>query len=130
MAEILVNVVTPLELVYSGIATDISVPGWEGEFDVLPGHDVVLSLVRAGMLRIGAVDGEKRFLIGRGFVEVTGNKVTVLTDSVQDPSTADKAAASEDMNQAEARMAIVGSVSGEWAGLEERRELASAILGL
>jgi F-type H+-transporting ATPase subunit epsilon len=129
VADLQVNLVTPERLAWSGVASEVRVPGWEGEFDVLPGHDVVLSLLRAGILTLTESGLERRFLIGRGFVEVTPASITVLTDRVEDPTTTDKRGALEDLHAAELRMAEVGSIGGEWASLEERRERSLAILG-
>ena len=38
MADLQVDIVTPEKLVFSGIASEVLAPGWDGQFDVLQGH--------------------------------------------------------------------------------------------
>ena len=82
MADLDVHIVTPEREVYHGPATSIRVPGWEGEFDVLPGHDMFLALVKGGVLAVAAPGGAQKYVIGRGFAEVGDDKVVVLVDDV------------------------------------------------
>jgi F-type H+-transporting ATPase subunit epsilon len=43
--------VSPERRLMSGEVAQVVVPGWEGEFAVLPGHAPVLSTMRPGVLR-------------------------------------------------------------------------------
>lgn len=102
MSQITVDIVTPLRRVFSGPATEIRVPGALGEFGVLPGHTIFLSLLRAGVATVNTADGVKRFVIGRGFAEAGPERLVLLTDSCEDADSVDKAAAREAANAAEA----------------------------
>jgi F-type H+-transporting ATPase subunit epsilon len=84
MAEkINLTVVTPTREVIELQVDEITAPGWEGEFGVLPGHAPFLALIRSGelMYRTG---GERRYMaVGFGFVEVLPEKVTVLIETAE-----------------------------------------------
>jgi len=60
------------------------VPGAEGDFGVLPGHALLLSTVRPGIIEIHENDKLKdRFFVAGGFAEVTPERCTVLsTESI------------------------------------------------
>ncbi|MBN2798629.1 MAG: ATP synthase F1 subunit epsilon [Deltaproteobacteria bacterium] len=126
--SLLITIVTPEAQVFHGEARDISVSGWEGEYQVLAGHDRVLSLVRGGVIRLLADGEELAFAVGRGFAEVSGNHVVVLTDSCERPAQIDRAAAEAEREAVSA--AMVGASPEEWKVLEARLELAEARLKL
>ena len=84
MAEkIQLSVVTPAREVVSAEVDEITAPGWDGEFGVLPNHAPFLALIRSGELMFR--NGEERhFLaVGFGFVEVLPEKVTVLIETAE-----------------------------------------------
>ncbi len=77
------DVVTPQRVVVSEQVNEMTAPGSEGEFGVLPGHTPFLTTLRFGELwyRKGNVD---YFLaVGPGFAEVGPDKVTVLVDTAE-----------------------------------------------
>ena len=98
--ELHVEIVTPEKSAYSGPAREILVPGWEGEFGVLPNHEAFLALLKAGVAAVSTPDGTKRFLVGRGFAEVGSEHVTLLTDSAVLVQDLDKAKLQEEYNAA------------------------------
>lgn len=123
-----VHIVTPEREVFSGTASDVTVPGWEGEYQVLPGHDLVLSLLRGGIAVVTTDEGSQRYVLGRGFAEVTGDRVVLLADSCETPDAVDKDAAATDLAEAEAAMGNTSDTAEEWDLIEARRELAQARL--
>jgi F-type H+-transporting ATPase subunit epsilon len=72
--------VSPERRLMSGEVAQVVVPGWEGEFAVLPGHAPVLSTMRPGVLSIvREVGGEaERYFVRGGFADVTPTSLTVL----------------------------------------------------
>ena len=78
------ELVAPEKLIYSDDIEFVVVPGAEGDFGVLPGHSLLLSSVRPGIIEIHENDKPKeRFFVGGGFAEVTPERCTVLsTESV------------------------------------------------
>lgn len=85
MAELLhFELVTPERLVRSEDVHMVVVPGSEGEFAALAGHEPFVSLVKDGVLRVyksaGAAPEEIR--VAGGFAEVGDKGLTVLAESV------------------------------------------------
>ncbi len=86
------NIVTPDQSFVHDV-DEVSLPGAEGDFGVLPGHTPFFTAIRTGQMwyRTGA---EKHFLaVSVGFVEVLPTRVTVI---------AQVAERAEDLNQARA----------------------------
>ena len=130
MASIQLDIVTPQRLVFSGEVSEVRVPGWEGEFGVLPEHELFLSLVRGGVVRLVTPQGEQRFVVGRGFAEAGPERVTVLTDSCLEADQVDKAAAQQDLAAAEKALTELSAEDPEWDAAEEKLELARGKLAI
>jgi len=126
MADLEVHIVTPEREIYNGPASNVRVPGWEGEFDVLPGHDMFLALVKGGVLYLTTPGGAKRYVIGRGFAEVGDDKVVVLTDTCEQGESIDKAAAKTELETAEHVLAEGVEGTREWDLAIEKRDIALA----
>ncbi len=77
--KIKLEIVTPEKIVYTDRVDEVIIPGEEGEFGVMPNHTPFLSSLRIGVVTIYQ-DGKQQHLVtGKGFVEVTGKKVILLT---------------------------------------------------
>jgi len=77
------TIVTPHGQAYQGPVERVVLPGSEGEFGVLAGHERFLSPLRIGAVEILTQDGPLYAAIADGFAEVDGNTVTVLVDSCE-----------------------------------------------
>ncbi len=89
MAPLQVDLVAADHMVWSGQATQVSAPAADGEIGILPGHSPVLSVLRAGAVRITPVDGGRREVrIDSGFLSVDHDRVTVVVDNAQLQSSA------------------------------------------
>lgn len=126
MSQLQVDIVTPQRLVYSGPASQVTAPGAEGQFGVLPGHTIFLSVLRAGMVVVDTPEGSKQFLVGRGFAEAGPEGVVLLTDSCEDPADVDKAAAQKALGEAEAVLetAQPGTAEHQNASIKAEHALA------
>jgi F-type H+-transporting ATPase subunit epsilon len=82
MAELIAfDLVSPERLLLSEEAEMVTVPGTEGEFGVLRGHMPVISTLRPGVIDVrGGTEGDARFFVLGGFVEVNPEKITVLAE--------------------------------------------------
>lgn len=100
-----VEIVTPERSAFSGTASEVVLPAWEGELGVYPDHDALLTLVRPGSCQVATPSGTLRYVIGRGFAEIGPTSVTILTDSCEEVAKIDKAGASRDLHTAEQEMA-------------------------
>ena len=82
MKTMQVDVVSAEELIYSGLATFVALPGEVGELGIYPSHTPLISRIRAGSVRIQKPDGEEEFVfVAGGILEVQPDSVTVLSDT-------------------------------------------------
>lgn len=109
-----VEIVTPERSVFSGPAGQVVLPAWEGEMGVLPDHDAMLCLIRAGTCTVFGMAEPARYVIGRGFAEIGGARVTILTDACEPVEKVDKARAAADAHAAEAEMAAHDAFSEKY----------------
>ena len=111
MAERLeLKVITPSRVVISEEVDEVIAPGELGEFGVLPGHVPFITLLMPGELKYRKDGTERRFIVWGGLSEVRDDKVTVLTDNVEDPRFVDSEAA---QREAEALLEELKSFSGK-----------------
>jgi F-type H+-transporting ATPase subunit epsilon len=76
------NVVTPEGQAYSGPADAVVLPGSEGEFGVLPGHEPFLTALQIGPMTIRKPGGEELYaVLSLGFAEVHDDEVSVMVGS-------------------------------------------------
>jgi len=68
------------ENIFDGDAFSVVLPGADGVFTVLAGHEAFVSELKEGEIKIEAADGTKHHVeVGHhGVAEVSGNQVTVL----------------------------------------------------
>lgn len=85
-SELHVTVVTPAKSVFDAKAKSVTVPAFDGEVGVLPNHAPMLALLGAGELRVTGTDGKlTRLAVRGGFVQVSKNNVTILTQEAATP---------------------------------------------
>jgi len=98
------EIVTPDKKTYSDDVDSVVIPGVEGELGVLPQHVPLMTQLLPGELRVMKNGEELRLAVGEGFVEISGDKVAVLTDMAVLESDIDETAAEEAIRRAEAAM--------------------------
>jgi F-type H+-transporting ATPase subunit epsilon len=104
MATLRLEIVTPEATAYSEDVEMVTLPGAEGELGVYPNHVPLLTTLNPGELRV-LKGGKETFLaIGEGFVEITGNSVSVLTDMALELAVIDENAAEAAVARAKAAM--------------------------
>jgi len=116
------EIVTPEAKTYSDDVDSVVIPGIEGELGVLPLHAPVMTQLEPGELRVLKSGQELRLAVGEGFVEITPEKVAVLTDMAVKESDIDESAAEEAIRRAEQAM------SGEKLSNEEYAANNAALL--
>src|SRR5262245_19380238 len=105
MATLKLEIVTPEAMIYSEDVDMVTVPGVEGEMGIYPMHVSLMTQVSAGEL-VARKAGQDYFLaIGEGFIEITGERVAVMTDMAIKAENIDEAKAEEARRRAEARLA-------------------------
>jgi len=74
------DIVTPEKTIFSDSVDDVYLPGSEGEMGILTMHAALVAPLQPGELRY-LKDGKiEELAVGEGFVEVAGDKVSVLID--------------------------------------------------
>jgi len=106
MAEgkLLLEIVTPQGLVYSGEVDEVTASGSEGEFGVLPGHVPFVTTLKIGMLACKKGNETKFFFVSWGYAEVGPDKVMILADSAERSEDIDIERAKAAMKRAEERL--------------------------
>src|SRR6478609_183411 len=77
-----VDIVSAEGEIFSGTASMVFAPGSQGELGIAPRHAPLLTMLKAGEVRVQTPDGgEQHFFVGGGALEIQPNKVTVLADT-------------------------------------------------
>jgi len=99
------EIVTPEAKVFSDDVDMVTLTGVEGEMGILPNHVPLMTQLVAG--EVVARKGDETFYLatGDGFVQVTGDRVAVLTDMAINAENIDEAQCQEAVRRAEARLA-------------------------
>lgn len=104
-ATLKLEIVTPEAKVYSEDVDMVTLPGVEGEMGIFPMHVPLMTQLVSGEVSVRK-GGQDFFLaVGDGFVEVTGERVSILTDMAIRAESIDEVKAEEARKVAEARLA-------------------------
>jgi F-type H+-transporting ATPase subunit epsilon len=75
------EIVTPTGVIFDNEVKQVTLPGVEGEFGVLPKHAALVSLLEAGVIVIDKADGSVvAVAINSGYVKVEELKTTCIVD--------------------------------------------------
>lgn len=74
----IVEVITPDSVLYSGEALSVKLPGSKGSFVALANHAPIVSSLSKGNVVVKTSNGVETFEIEGGIVEILKNKVIVL----------------------------------------------------
>ncbi len=89
-----VDIVSAEGEIFSGEAKMVFVPATQGEIGIAPRHAPLLTLMKAGEVRVQPLEGpEQFFFVGGGALEVQPGKVSVLADTALRAKDVDEAAA-------------------------------------
>jgi len=99
------EIVTPEAKVFSDDVNMVTLTGTEGEMGILPQHMPLMTQLVAGEITVNK--GKETFFlaVGDGFVQVTGDRVSILTDMAIRAENIDEAKAEEARRRAEVRLA-------------------------
>ena len=111
-----VELVSPERILWSGEADMVVARTSEGDIAFLTGHAPFIGALGIGAVSIRATDGtEERAAVHGGFVEVSGDRVTILSDVAELASDIDAARARRALEEAERRTANEDDVEAEAA---------------
>jgi F-type H+-transporting ATPase subunit epsilon len=103
-ATLRLEIVTPEARAYSDDVELVVLPAVEGEMGVYPQHIPLITQLKPGELVVTKGGKQIALAVGEGFVEVTGEKVSVLVDMALQESEIDEKAVEEAIARAEARL--------------------------
>ncbi len=106
------DIVTPEKRVLSESVDSVVLPGSEGELGILPSHIPLVTALSPGELSYVKSGKTEHFAIGTGFVEVTGGRVSVLTDMALVEHEIDEKAVEAALANAKNRLAEIKHDSG------------------
>lgn len=103
----IIEFVSPESLLYSGEGTMVTArTRGGGDIAFLPGHEPFIGSLQSGEVKVTEASGDmKSFAVRGGFVSVTGQKVTVLSDLAVPTDEIDVAAARTDLATADSALA-------------------------
>jgi F-type H+-transporting ATPase subunit epsilon len=76
------DIITPDKKVFNGEATAVTLPGTEGQFQILNRHAPLVSTLGKGDVVVDVSGVKQTYTIDGGVVEVLNNKVLVLAEAV------------------------------------------------
>ncbi|HEY0350036.1 MAG TPA: F0F1 ATP synthase subunit epsilon [Pyrinomonadaceae bacterium] len=119
--QLQLDVVTPERRVLSESVNAVTVPGSNGEMQLLPGHAALISELKTGVLTYNQDGTNFQLHVSGGFLEVNDDRVSVLAEVAERP---------EEIDAARARLAREHTEKqlGSWSGSEEDFEKAQAKL--
>jgi F-type H+-transporting ATPase subunit epsilon len=96
------EIVSPEKLLLARPVDMVVIPAYEGELGVLPGHSLMIVLLRGGEIRLyeGAQVTDRLYVSG-GFAEITPERCTVLATEVMPVAEVSKAEAERRLAAAE-----------------------------
>lgn len=98
------DIVTPEKRVFSEEVDSVTLPGSEGELGILPQHIPLVTALKPGELVYAKEGKHQHYAVGTGFVEVTGQRVSVLTDMAMGEGEIDEQAVEAALKRAQERL--------------------------
>lgn len=118
------ELVSPEKLLLSEAVAMVVVPGSEGNFGVLPGHALLISTVRPGVIDVYSDEQtqiSERIFVSGGFAEVTPERCTVLADEALPLASLDRADIEQQAKSLEAAVASLRDQLARQQGAERDR---------
>jgi F-type H+-transporting ATPase subunit epsilon len=74
------DLVSPERMLASVGASAVHVPGTEGDFTAMPGHEPFMTTLRPGLVVAHTDKGEMRYVVTGGFAEITAERISILAE--------------------------------------------------
>lgn len=105
MADTLkLQIVTPQATVFSEDVTMVTLPAAEGEIGVYPNHERLITRIMPGEMVIESGGATRLFAVGEGLVDITADRVAIVTDMAIAAEQIDEANVEEARARAAARL--------------------------
>ena len=104
MPKLKFEIITPERVVYSDEVDIVIAPGIEGQLGILPHHAALFTALQIGEMVVRKGSEETAMFVSGGFLEVTGEKVVVLSDVAERAEEIDMERAEAAKRRAEERL--------------------------
>jgi F-type H+-transporting ATPase subunit epsilon len=74
------DLVSPEKRLASARASEVQIPGADGDLTAMEGHAPTITTLRPGVLRVVSAEGTRGFVVTGGFAEITASTVSVLAE--------------------------------------------------
>lgn len=74
------DLVSPERSLASLQVTAVQIPGADGDMTAMPGHAATLTSLRPGVVKVQSSEGEKAFVVTRGFAEISAESVSLIAE--------------------------------------------------
>ena len=74
------DLVSPERKLASVAATEVQIPGADGDLTAMEGHSPTITTLRPGVLRVIGATGTQAYVVTGGFAEITASGVSVLAE--------------------------------------------------
>jgi F-type H+-transporting ATPase subunit epsilon len=98
------EIITPDAVVYSADVEMVTLPAIEGQLGILPQHIRLMTQMVPGEMIVRKSGHDDLFAVGGGLIEITGERVSILTDMAIAADKIDEAKVEEARQRAEARL--------------------------
>jgi F-type H+-transporting ATPase subunit epsilon len=131
MAErIQLEIVTPEKRALADTVDSVTLPGLNGEMEILPGHKPLISALKSGVLSYKKGGASERMHVSGGFAQINDDKVSVLAEIAERATEIDAARARQEREQAERQLANLNASVEEHERARLELERANARLQL
>ena len=122
------KIVTPSQEAFTGEATYVSFPAWDGQYGMMKGLAPLLSTLAPGSLRIDTEDdGSMEYLVEGGFAHVDLDGLTLVTEGAIPVDELNLEDAQAELAEANAR---VTTDDMDRAAVERAQKIATAKVAL
>jgi F-type H+-transporting ATPase subunit epsilon len=74
------DLVSPERRLASVVATEVQIPGADGDLTAMEGHAPTITTLRPGVLKVASAAGMKSFVVTGGFAEISATSVSILAE--------------------------------------------------
>ena len=74
------DLVSPERRLASVVASEVQIPGADGDLTAMEGHAPTITTLRPGVLKVVSAEGSKSFVVTGGFAEISATSVSVLAE--------------------------------------------------
>ncbi len=116
----MLEIITAERQVFSDEVDMVVAPGIDGQLGILPRHAPLMTMLKPGALTVRKAGEEDMYVaVSGGFMEVLGNRVSILADACERSDEIDEERAQQAVQRAQERLANRGD------DMELEREMAS-----